>query len=202
MHASQWKLKDVILMAILGVLFAVIYLAIFNGGLVLSTLLMPAGLSAFGFELIYGVWFMAATIAAYIIRKPGAAFAAEVLAAAVELLMGNAGGLVLLLTGAIQGAGCELGFALFRYRKYNLLSMCLSAICAALFIFLYELYYLQNYLLAPGLLLAKLLVRFVSAMLFSGVIAKLACDGLARTGVLKNYGLSAPRAMVDEAEED
>ncbi len=202
MHASQWKLKDVILMAILGVLFAVVYLAVFNGGLVLSTLLTPAGLSTFGFELIYGVWFMAATIAAYIIRKPGAAFIAEVLAAAVELLMGNAGGLVLLLTGAIQGAGCELGFALFRYRKYNLLSMCLSAICAALFIFLYELYYLQNYLLAPGPLLAKLLVRFASAVLFSGAIAKLACDGLARTGVLKNYGLSVPRAMVDETEED
>ena len=139
MKASQWKLRDILLMAILGVLFAVVYLAVFNGGLVLSTLLTPSGLATFGFELIYGVWFMAATIAAYIIRKPGVAITAEVLAAAVELLMGNAGGMVLLLTGGIQGLGCELGFAAFRYKRYDLLSMVVSSLCAALLIFLYEL---------------------------------------------------------------
>ena len=34
---NKWKLKDVILMAILGVVFAAIYLAVFNGGMVIST---------------------------------------------------------------------------------------------------------------------------------------------------------------------
>ena len=63
--------------------------------------LTPLGLSAFGFELIYGVWFMAATIAAYIIRKPGAALITEVLASAIELLMGNSGGATVVLTGLI-----------------------------------------------------------------------------------------------------
>lgn len=201
MKASQWKLRDILLMAILGVLFAVVYLAVFNGGLVLSTLLTPSGLATFGFELIYGVWFMAATIAAYIIRKPGVAITAEVLAAAVELLMGNAGGMVLLLTGGIQGLGCELGFAAFRYKRYDLLSMVVSSLCAALLIFVYELYYLQNHLLAIGLLVCKLLVRFASAALFSGWIAKLACDGLARTGVLKNYGIAASVALPQEEED-
>ena len=80
------------MMAILGVLFAVVYMAVFYGGTAISVALTPLGLSAFGFELIYGVWFMAATIAAYIIRKPGAALITEVLASAIELLMGNSGG--------------------------------------------------------------------------------------------------------------
>lgn len=188
---QHWELKDVIMMAILGVIFAAVYLAVFQGGLALSTALTPFGLSAFGFEAIYGVWFMAATLAAYIIRKPGVAFITEVLAAAVELLMGNTGGLVCVLTGAIQGLGAELGFAIFRYKRWNLLSMTLSSALAAVFIFCYELYYLEYYLLSPALLIAQLAVRLVSAFLFSAVVCKLAGDGLAKTGVVKSYAIAA-----------
>ena len=186
------------MMAILGVLFAVVYMAVFYGGTAISVALTPLGLSAFGFELIYGVWFMAATIAAYIIRKPGAALITEVLASAIELLMGNSGGATVVLTGLIQGVGCELGFAVFRYRKYNLLSMALSGVFAAVCIFCYELYYL----LAPTMLAAQLAVRFASAVVFSGVIAKLACDGLARTGVLRSYAVGARLAPVSIDDEE
>ena len=203
MKASKWELKDVIMMAILGVIFAAVYLAVFQGGLALSTALTPLGLSAFGFEIIYGVWFMAATLAAYIIRKPGVALITELLAAAVELLMGNSGGLTVVLTGLIQGAGAELAFALFRYKKWNLLSMSLAGILSALFIFCYELYYLNYIALAPALLAAQLAVRFVSAVVFSGVVCKLAGDGLAKTGVVKSYaiGASADTGKVYEEED-
>ena len=95
------------MMAILGVLFAVVYMAVFYGGTAISVALTPLGLSAFGFELIYGVWFMAATIAAYIIRKPGAALITEVLASAIELLMGNSGGATVVLTGLIRASGAS-----------------------------------------------------------------------------------------------
>ena len=185
------------MMAILGVLFAVVYMAVFYGGTAISVALTPLGLSAFGFELIYGVWFMAATIAAYIIRKPGAALITEVLASAIELLMGNSGGATVVLTGLIQGVGCELGFAVFRYRKYTL-----SGVFAAVCIFCYELYYLSYYLLAPTMLAAQLAVRFASAVVFSGVIAKLACDGLARTGVLRSYAVGARLAPVSIDDEE
>ncbi len=188
---TRWELRDVILMAILGVVFSAVYLAVFQAGLALSAALTASGLSAFGFEIIYGVWFMAATLAAYIIRKPGAALITEVLASAIELLMGNSGGITVVLTGLIQGVGAELVFAIFRYKKWDLTSMSLSAMCAAVFIFCYELYYLNYIALAPALLIAQLLVRFVSAVVFSGVICKLAADGLARTGVLKSYPLGA-----------
>lgn len=198
---QQWKLKDVIFMAVLGTVFAAVYLGIFYAGLALQTALTPAGLAPFGFEIIYGVWFMGATIAAYIIRKPGVALTTELLAAAVELLMGNSGGVVLLLTGLIQGLGCELGFALFKYRRYDLLSMTASGICAALFIFTYELFYLQYYLLSPTLLITQLAVRFISAFVFSGLIAKLSSDSLAKTGVLKNYPIGTLQAEVEIVED-
>ncbi len=179
------------MMAILGVLFAVVYMAVFYGGTAISVALTPLGLSAFGFELIYGVWFMAATIAAYIIRKPGAALITEVLASAIELLMGNSGGATVVLTGLIQGVGCELGFAVFRYRKYNLLSMALSGVFAAVCIFCYELYYLSYYLLAPTMLAAQLAVRFASAV---GLLRRHRQAGLRRPGPDGGYCAATPWA--------
>ena len=192
------------MMAILGFVFSAVYLAVFDGGVVLSTLLAPTGLSNFAFEIVYGVWFMAATLAAYIIRKPGVALATEVLASVVELLMGNSGGVTVVLTGLIQGAGAELAFALFRYRKWSLVSMSLAGIFSACFIFCYELYYLNYIALAPGLLAAQLSVRFVSAIIFSGVISKLAGDGLAKTGVVKSYaiGTNVRTGRIHDDEEE
>ena len=191
MKTKHWELKDVIMMAILGVVFSAVYLAVFQGGLALSTALTPAGLAPFGFEIIYGVWFMAATLAAYIIRKPGVALVTEVLASFIELLMGNSGGLTVVLTGLIQGVGAELAFAIFRYKKWNLGGMCLGGILSSIFIFCYELYYLNYIALAPTLLAAQLAVRFVSAVVFSGIICKLAGDALAKTGVVKSYAIGA-----------
>lgn len=199
---THWELRDVILMAILGVVFSAVYLAVFQAGLALSAALTASGLSAFGFEIIYGVWFMAATLAAYIIRKPGVALITEVLASVIELLMGNSGGLTVVLTGVIQGAGAELVFALLRYKKWNIGSMSLAAIASAVFIFCYELYYLNYIALAPSLLIAQLLVRFVSATVFSGVVCKLAADGLAKTGVLKSYALGAVTSTGKVYDED
>ena len=191
MKQKSWELKDVIMMAILGVVFSAVYMAVFQGGLALSTALTPAGLAPFGFEIIYGVWFMAATLAAYIIRKPGVALVTEVLASAIELLMGNSGGLTVVLTGIIQGLGAEVIFAAFRYKKWNIGTMCLGGMLSAVFIFCYELYYLNYIALAPSLLISQLAVRLVSAAVFSGIICKLAGDALAKTGVVKSYAIGA-----------
>lgn len=191
MKQKSWELKDVIMMAILGVVFSAVYMAVFQGGLALSTALTPAGLAPFGFEIIYGVWFMAATLAAYIIRKPGVALVTEVLASAIELLMGNSGGLTVVLTGIIQGLGAEVIFALFRYKKWNLGTLCLGGMLSAVFIFCYELYYLNYIALAPSLLISQLAVRLISAAVFSGLVCKLAGDALAKTGVVKSYAIGA-----------
>lgn len=198
----HWELKDVIMMAVLGVVFAAVYMAVFHLGTLLSTGLAAFGLSNFAFEMVYGVWFMAGTLAAYIIRKPGAGLVAELLAATIELLMGNSGGLTVVLTGFIQGVGIELGFALFRYRKWKLSSMTLGAIFAAFFIFCYELYYLNYATLAPQLIAAQLCVRFLSAFVFSGLICKLAGDGLARTGVVRNYAIGKELGTSQVYDED
>ena len=125
-----WQLKDIIMIGILGVLFALIYLGAFYLSMGLQAALTPFGLAPFNFEIVYGVWFMAATVAAFIMQKPGVAFVTEVLAAFLELLMGNFP--LVITTGLVQGVGLELGFAVFRYRRYDMASMCVSATFACI----------------------------------------------------------------------
>lgn len=84
-----WKLQEIILVAMLCIVFGVVYLAGVYLASFLSTLLTPVGLAPLANELVFGVWFMASTLAAYILQKPGAAIVAEVLAALIEVLLGN-----------------------------------------------------------------------------------------------------------------
>ena len=201
---KTWELRDVILMASLGLIFAIVYLAVFNVGMGISTALAGTGLADFAFDIIYGIWFMAGTMAAYIIRKPGVGLITELLASVMELLFGNAGGLAVVITGLIQGAGTELGFAAFRYKKWNLASMSLAGILSGIFIYIYELFYLQYYMLSPIMHVGHLVIRSISAVVFAAIVCKLAGDGLAKTGVMKNYavGAAVKHAAIHEDEED
>ena len=184
-----WQLKDIIMIGILGVLFALIYLGAFYIGMALQGALTPFGLAPFGLEFMYGVWFMAATLAAFIMQKPGVAFVTEVLAAFLELLMGNFP--IVITTGIIQGAGLELGFAVFRYKKYNMLSMCVSAVFACILSFIWT-YFTNGYAaLEVGMLAGMFAVRLGTSLLFAGVLSNLLGKGLARTGVLKGYPVGA-----------
>lgn len=185
----QWKLNDVILVGVIGVVFSVIYLAVLHLGQLLQVLLAPWGLSPFAYEIVYGIWFSAATLAAYIMQKPGVAFVSEVLASFLELLMGNIGGPLVVIAGILQGLGTELGFAVFKYRKFDFLSMSISGVFAAIITFLWGFVQAGYALLKPSLLIAMLAVRILSAVVFSGLLSKLIGDGVAKTGVLKSYPL-------------
>ncbi len=184
-----WALRDVIMMASLGLVFAIVYLAVFNVGMALAAALATTGFADFAFDVIYGVWFMAGTLGAYIIRKKGVGLITELLASVIELLFGNAGGLAVVITGLIQGAGTEAGFALFRWKKWNFASMSLAGILSGIFIYIYELFYLQYYMLTPMMHVGHLVIRSISAVVFSALLCILIGDGLAKTGVMKNYAI-------------
>lgn len=196
----SWKLQDVILVGVIGVVFGVIYLGILNLGQVLQIVLTPFGLAPFAYELVYGIWFMAATLSGYIMRKPGVAFVSEILASFLELFMGNIGGPLVVIAGILQGLGAELGFALFRYSRYNFLSLSISGIFAAIITFLWGFVQSGYSQLAPSLLISMLFVRCLSAVLFSGILVKLIGDGVAKTGILKSYPLGKLAPPTDKVE--
>ena len=83
----DWKLKDILMVGIAGVLFSFLYLGMVYVGTALCTAMTPFGMGAAGYEPIYGIWFMAGMFALYVIRKPGTGVVAEMLAALLEVLM-------------------------------------------------------------------------------------------------------------------
>nr|WP_276872277.1 ECF transporter S component [Fournierella massiliensis] len=192
----SWKLQDIIFVAMLCVVFGVVYLAGVYLISPLTAIFAPLGVSLLGTEMIFGIWFMAATLAAYILQKPGAAIIAEVLASLIEVLLGNMYGPMVIVAGIVQGAGAELVFAAWRYKRFDRTTMYLASVGCTITGFLWS-FVRSNYLaIAPQLLVVYFVVRLISSFIFSGVLCKLMGDSLACTGLLKSYALG--RAMRDE----
>lgn len=178
----KWKMKEVVLAVILSVACGVIYLGWSTLWIPISALVGPVGA---GF--MFGIWVIASPIVAYIIRKPGAAFIAEVAAAAVELLTGSHFGLSALLVGVFQGIGSEIAFALFRYKRYNLFTLMLSGALAGVLGIVYNLVANGFGYYTTGVLFATLAIHMISGAILGGWLGKVVVDALAKTGVLEQY---------------
>jgi len=176
-----------VIVAAIGVVFGVLYLAWVQLWLFIQGLVGPLAQ-----EVLFGFRFVASVLAAYIIRKPGAAFIAEVVAAVAEVMTGNPSGAILLLTGVIQGAGAEVPFAVTRWRTYRLPVLLASGASAALFSFVYNWFRFSYWEFAPGLLVTMFVLRVLSGMLLGGWLGKFLGDRLHNTGVLA--GLALDRA--------
>ena len=116
---NTWQLNEIILVAMICIVFGVVYLGAVYGASFISAALAATGLSQLGNEILFGVWFMAATLAGYLLQKPGVAIVAEVIAAVIEVLLGNWFGPMVIVAGIIQGGGAEIVFALNKYRKID-----------------------------------------------------------------------------------
>ena len=67
MNTKNWKLKDVLLIAISAVLFGVVYLGCTYIGGVLYGMLTPFGMASLGYEPFYGIYFMAGAFGIYVV---------------------------------------------------------------------------------------------------------------------------------------
>lgn len=184
----RWTLRDTVVMAVLGVVYGALYVGFVPIWGLLSGLIGP-----FALDLIYGVWFMASITAAYIIRKPGVAFTAEMLAALAEIPWG-VGGAGALLGGALQGFACEIPFAATGWRNYSTTVLMASGMMASVFTMVHN-WFLFGYNEFPAnMLLAMWAVRLVSGALIAGLGGKAVADGLAATGALRSFPLGRERA--------
>ena len=186
---NTWKLKEIILAAMICIVFGVVYLAGVYLASMIAGVLTPFGLSPLGNELVFGVWFMAATLSGYILQKPGAAIVSEVIASVIEVLLGNWFGPLVIVAGIIQGAGAEMVFAAGRYRKFDGLVMYLAAAGACVTSFFWSFIRSGYGKFSVSFLVMLFVVRLASSLLFSVLVCKAAGDGLAKMGLLKGYGL-------------
>jgi energy-coupling factor transport system permease protein len=179
-----WTLRETLIVASLGAAFGVLYLGWVQIWLIAQAIFGPVTM-----DVVMGFWFIASIVAAAIIRKPGIAFTAEVLTAAVQILLGSPAGLLLLVTGVVQGAGAEAVFAVTRWRDYRLPTLMAAGVGAALFSFAYTWIRFDYGALAPGLLTAMLVLRCLSGALLGGLLGHVIVTALHRTGVLSGLAI-------------
>lgn len=138
---TRWRTRDIVVAAVIGVAFGVVFWAwswVWEGPLgVLSTFALPVR------DLGYAVWLIPVVLAPLIIRKPGAALFAEMVAAGVSVLMGTPWGPDTLLSGFVQGVAAEVvfGFTLYRLWSFPVLAVAAVASAAAAWIHDWVVYY-------------------------------------------------------------
>ncbi|WP_199614795.1 ECF transporter S component [Paenibacillus alkalitolerans] len=178
------NLREIVVMASISVVFGVLYLLWIFFGQMVKGIFGPIG-----WGLLTGFWIMAPIVCAYIIRKPGVALVAEMIAAGTEVLVGSVSAGVVLVLGLTQGIGAEIAFALFFWRAYRLPVLMLSGMLgvSANFVTIYFMYgYSQYSPVITGLMFVAMLV---SGALLAGWGSKTIADALCRTGVLNNFAL-------------
>lgn len=124
--AAGWRTREVIVTAVLGVAFGVVFWAWGN-------LAWPA----LGFlgplqNLLYGPWLIPAVLAPLVVRRPGSGVFAEVVAASVSALLGAQWGPIVLLYGVVQGLAGEIPFLATRYRSFGWPVVVVAGVLASL----------------------------------------------------------------------
>lgn len=179
----SWRTVDIVVTAAIAVAFGVVYWA--------WGLLWNAAGAAFAFfppaqNLLDGVWLIAGVLAALVVRKPGAALFAELVAASVEALLGGQWGLDTLASGAIQGLGAEVVFAIARYRVWDLRIAIIAAAASAVAGWIHDVFvYYAELGLSDQIVL--LVIYVISAIVLAGIVSWWLFQAIAQSGVLAQF---------------
>jgi energy-coupling factor transport system substrate-specific component len=188
--AVRWRTVDIVVTAVLGVAFGVVFWA---WNLVFGVLAEPLNFFPPLSAVLNGVYLMPGVVAGLVVRKPGAAVFASTLAAAVSILLGSPYGLIIVWYGLIQGLGGELGFLLTRYRSFGWATAVLAGITAGLSTSVLDntLYY--SSLSFWGYQVPYTAFTVLSSVLLAGVVGLLLVRALARTGALNAFAAGRTR---------
>jgi energy-coupling factor transport system substrate-specific component len=137
--------------------------------------------------LLVGFWFTGGTVIPYLIRRPGAALAGELVAAGVQGLI-TQWGWTSLLWGLVQGAGSEVVFLATGYRRWNLWVFMAAGAVAGVFSWVLDFFY-DNYSALGALTwLIQVVSASVSGAVLAGLLAWQLGKGLEKAGIRPSGG--------------
>lgn len=181
--SSGWRTVDIVVAAVVAAAFGVAFVA-WNAVWLATTPLFAALPAAQA--IIYGIWLVPGVLVGLIVRRPGAALFAGIVSAAVSALIGSQWGLDAILSGAIQGGGAELAFAIGAYRTWTLPIALLAALFAGIGATIHDIVvYWADAGTEFWLVFGATLV--VSAVLVAGIGTWLLLRALVATGVLSRF---------------
>ena len=181
-----WKTRDVVVAAALAVPLGLVFYVWLIGWN--AAQLVPALAHFMG-----GLYVLAGVLVGYVLRRPGAAFLGEMIAAFVEWPLAPYGPIILFL-GLLQAIGVEAVFAGFRYRNWSLPVLMLAGAVGALAVLFGRFYVAFGYAnLAPEEQAIRLVTTILGGAILGGLLGKVIGDALARTGVLNNFPIGRDR---------
>jgi energy-coupling factor transport system substrate-specific component len=174
---AAWRTRDILLAAIVGVVFGVVFFVwngFYNG---LGWMAPPWA------DVVYGMWLVPPILAPLLIRKPGAALFAELTAAGVSVMLGSPWGPDTLLSGFVQGAAAELIFAFTGYRAWSVVVLAVAAVASAAGAWIHDwtIYYAD---FAVDIQLLRLAIMAVSAVVFAAFGSLAIERSIRKSGVL------------------
>jgi energy-coupling factor transport system substrate-specific component len=176
---TRWRTRDIVVAAVIGVAFGVAFVVV--GGL-WKALEFLGPLQ----NLFYGVWLLPAVVAPLIIRKPGAALFAEMVAAGLSAILGSAWGVDTLLSGFVQGAAAELVFAFTLYRSWNFAVLALAGLASASAAYVHDVVvWYQGY--ATDVLVIIAISMAISGLVVVPVLSVALVRAMRSTGVLDGF---------------
>jgi len=180
---TRWRTRDIVIAAVVGVAFGVVFWAWGVAWPLLDPVFAFAPVLK---DLGYAVWLVPAVLAPLIIRKPGAALFAELVAAGVSALLGSAWGADTLLSGLVQGGAAELVFAFTLYRVWTFPVLVAAAAASAVAAWLHDwvVYYPT---VDTTLQIARGIVMVISAAVIAAGGSVLLARSLRRAGVLEGF---------------
>ena len=112
-----WSLMHLVALSVIGITCG----ALFAGWNLIWGALTPlfALVLPLQYLLLAGTWVIAGPLAGLLIKRRGAALAGELIAASVSFLLASQWSIDALFSGAVQGLGAELVFAIFGYRVWG-----------------------------------------------------------------------------------
>jgi energy-coupling factor transport system substrate-specific component len=180
-ESARWRTVDIVVVAILAVAFGVVFYA-WNA--YVWQWLKPLG-EPWEY-IISGMWLMPAVVAPLIVRKPGAALFAEMVAAIVAVVLGSQWGLDTLLSGFVQGAGAELVFGFLMYRNFGPIVAFIAGAGAGIGEAVHDIpVYFPTY--SANLQFGIAGLEIVSGALIAGIGGWLLVRSLRRTGALQAF---------------
>ena len=184
-HADRWRVVDIVVAAVIAVAFGVVFLA--WNALAFATLPLFAFLPP-AQAILNGLWLLPGVLVGLIVRRPGAALFGGLVSATVSVLLGSPYGADALISGAIQGAGAEVGFAIGRYRRWTLPFAILAGVLAALFATPHDVivYYPDA---DAAIWVVYAVATAISGAIVAGIGSWLLVQALVGTGVLRDFAV-------------
>jgi energy-coupling factor transport system permease protein len=177
--STAWRTRDIVVVAVIAVAFGVFFWAF---GFAWSGLAFLGPLQ----NIFYAAWLLPAVVAPLVVRKPGAALFAEVVAAGLSALLGSQWSVDTIVSGVMQGGAAELVFLAVRYRTWSfpVVAAASFASIAAAFVHDWAVYYPTS---DAGFLIPMAVVMAVSGAVVLPVVAIALVRAVRRAGVLEGF---------------